>query len=74
MSGHWPFIVEIRDYPFVFQCTLCLRQISCRHMGKADVGRLISTPMDVSNVKATKSQSTLTFQPILTSTDEKVNE
>ena len=24
----WPFIMEIRDNPFVFQCTLSLRQIS----------------------------------------------
>ena len=53
----WPFfIVEIRDNPFVFQCTLCLRQISCRHMDKADVERHISTPMHVSNVIRLQNQ------------------
>ena len=33
-------------------------------MGKADVERHISTPMHVSNAKATKSQSTLTFHSV----------
>ena len=57
----------------MFQCTLCLRRISCEHMGKADVERHISTPMHVSNAKATKSQSTLTFHSVSTPIDEKVN-
>ena len=70
----WPFIVQISDNPFMFQCTLCLRQISCEHMGKADVEWHISTPMHVSNAKATKSQSTLTFHSVSTPIDEKVNQ
>ena len=43
-------------------------------MGKADVERHISTPMHVSNAKATKSQSTLTFHSVSTPIDEKVNQ
>ena len=43
-------------------------------MGKGDVEWHISTPTHVSNPKATKSQSTLTFQPISTSIDVKVNQ
>ena len=70
----WPFIVEISDNPFMFQCTLCLRRVSCEHMGKADVERHISTPMHVSNAKATKSQSTLTFHSVSTPIDEKANQ
>ena len=43
-------------------------------MGKADVERHISTPMHVSNAKATKSPSTLTFHSVSTPIDEKVNQ
>ena len=43
-------------------------------MGKADVERHISIPMHVSNAKATKSQSTLTFHSVSTPIDEKVNQ
>ena len=68
----WPFIQEVKKSPYKFLCTVCCRQVNCGHMGKCDVERHIKKPMHISNAKAMKSQSTLTFQPESSSVSGKV--
>ena len=52
---------------------ICNREVSCGHMGKRDVEQHISKDIHQTNVKAAKSQRTLTFQPRSSSLTKKVH-
>ena len=67
-----PFIREVRGDAYSFLCTICGCEVSCGHQGRHDVERHIGKAMHQTNVKATKSQSTLNFQPVSSSLTEKV--
>ena len=68
----WPFIRPVQDDPYSFSCTLCRRQISCKHQGKRDVERHIEKRMHQDNVKATKNQAQLSFSPMSSPLMDKV--
>ena len=60
----YPYIREVSGNAYSFHCTFCKRDVGCGHMGRHDVQRHISKAMHQASVKAEKSQSTLSFQPI----------
>ena len=57
----WPCIVAVTGKPHEFKCTICCRQLSCAHMGIADVERHLEKDIHLKNAKAAKSQPTLNF-------------
>lgn len=65
----YPFLREVQDS---FFCTICGRNVSCSHMGRADVERHIGKPMHQANAKSRKTQSTLPFIRQESTTAEKV--
>ena len=68
----YPYIREVSGNAYSFHCTFCNRDVGCGHMGRHDVERHISKAMHQASVKAAKSQSTLSFQPVSSALTEKV--
>ena len=60
----WPFICEVPGDQYSFSCTICKRQISCKHQGKGDVERHIGKRIHQENIKATRTQAQLPFHPM----------
>jgi len=59
----WEFICKVPGDAYKFRCTIRSRNISCSHMGKADVERHIGKEMHKRNVKSAHSQRKLQFVP-----------
>ena len=72
-TSSYPFISGVKGDPYKFLCTVCQRQVACEHQGKRDVERHIAKPMHQKNVKAQKSQSTLSFSSESSALAEKVS-
>jgi len=68
----WAFICEVPGNTYKFRCTICSRDISCSHMGKADVERHISKEMHKANAKSACSQRKLQFVPVSDPITDKV--
>ena len=71
----------IKDFPFIrastnsiykFHCTMCSRDVSCGHMGRADVERHAGKVMHKANVKALHCQQKLNLAPTSTPINDKV--
>ena len=60
--------------PHAFFCTVCSRQVNCRHMGRSDVERHVTSKIHKSNGKSIKSQTTLPLLTISSSVNEKVSQ
>ena len=52
----YPFVQEVYDNPYKFQCTVCMRQVACDHQGKRDIERHMEKAMHQANLKQMKSQ------------------
>lgn len=63
-SKKWPFICEVQGKPYLFECTICKRQVGCEHQGQHDVERHITTEMHKRNAKAARTQTNLGFLPV----------
>ena len=59
----FPFVREVPGDAHSFHCTICGRNASCGHMGRHDIERHTGLSMHKANVKAARSQSTLSFRP-----------
>lgn len=68
----YPFISEVVGDVHSFYCSLCKRKISCAIMGKHDIERHVGTAIHESNVKAARTQTTLSFPSFNSSLMEKV--
>lgn len=68
----WPFICGVPGNAYKFRCTICSRDISCTHMGRADVERHIGKDMHKANVKSAHSQRKLQFVPVSDPINDKV--
>ena len=68
----YPFIKEVPGDAYSFLCTICKRQVSCKHQGRHDVERHIGKVLHQSNVKAAKSQTSLPFPSLSSALSEKV--
>ena len=68
----WPFICGVPGNAYKFRCIICSRDISCSHMGRADVERHIGKDMHKANVKSAHSQRTLQFVPVSDPINDKV--
>ena len=68
----WPFICGVPGNTYKFRCTICSRDISCSHMGRADVERHIGKDMHKANVKSAHSQRKLQFVPVSDPINDKV--
>ena len=64
------FIFAVPRNAYKFRCTICSRDISCSHMGRADVERHIGKDMHKANVK---SQRKLQFLPVSDPISDKVS-
>ncbi len=51
----WACIKVVKNGPFSFQCSVCLKVISCKHMGERDVSRHISSLLHQKNCKGLKN-------------------
>ena len=64
----WPFIREVPGNQYSFSCTICKRQISCKHQWKSDIERHIGKRIHQANIKAnvktTRTQAQLPFHPM----------
>ena len=59
-TKQWSFIRAATD-PHSFHCTICARDVSCKHQGKADVERHIGKDMHQNNLKRIEGQNKLTY-------------
>ena len=69
----WPCIVAVTGKPYEFKCTICSRQLSCAHMGVADVERHLEKDIHLKNAKAAKSQPSLNFVSSTTALSDQVS-
>ena len=69
----WPFVREVRGKPYLFECTICNRQLGCEHQGQHDVERHISKEMHKRNAKAAQTQTNLAFLPVSNPLTDKVS-
>ena len=71
-TKEYPFIQASTNSIYKFYCTMCSRDVSCGHMGRADVERHIGKTMHKMNVKALHRQRTLNFAPASSPINDKV--
>ena len=69
----YPFISELPEDVHSFYCSICKKKLSCAVMGKRDIERHAGSVMHKSNVKAARTQSSLTFPSSSSSLMEKVS-
>ena len=71
-TSTWPFIRDVQGDIYSFLCTICKKQVSCKHQGRRDVERHIEKSLHQANAKAAKSQTSLPFQPMSSALADKV--
>lgn len=57
----YPCIEAIKKDPYFFFCTCCVKKVSCRHMGIADVKRHVMGSTHTKASKGAELQSRLSF-------------
>lgn len=57
----WPFILPVPDSQYKFQCSICMKYLSCKHQGVADVKQHIATTGHQKTAQTMASQATLSL-------------
>ena len=57
-TKYYSFVQEVKDNPYKFRCTICMRHVACDHQGKHIH---MEKAMHQATVKQMKGQKTLGF-------------